>query len=86
MSRAMNSLVTTSHPSWGAWIEIDHGAELRVSPKSHSSWDAWIEITVLGSTRQRVKGRTPHGVRGLKSRRVRFRQQDRVAPLMGCVD
>ena len=37
---------------------------------SHPSRGAWIEIFVALHTNSKEDGRTPHGVRGLKSRAV----------------
>ncbi|WP_176872965.1 hypothetical protein [Paenibacillus sp. CF095] len=37
--------------------------------KSHSSWSAWIEICESLAVWPTVPGRTPRGVRGLKSDR-----------------
>jgi len=34
---------------------------------SHPAWGAWIEIRKGFTTRVNTCGRTPHGVRGLKS-------------------
>ena len=35
---------STSHPSWGAWIEISYFHSLPFHLTSHPSWGAWIEI------------------------------------------
>ena len=84
----MNSLVTTSHPSWGAWIEIPQ-VDLNTTNArvSHPSWGAWIEISVNGRAERVGICRTPHGVRGLKlGLALHVGYPAGVAPLMGCVD
>ena len=54
---------------------------------SHPSRGAWIEITGVAITVLRAMGRTPRGVRGLKSAFVLdYIVQRDVAPLAGCVD
>ena len=56
-----------SHPARGAWIEI---AVLRFSfpvLRSHPARGAWIEIFSTLKVPISIPGRTPHGVRGLKS-------------------
>ena len=56
-------------------------------PVSHPSRGAWIEI--LGTSDDLVKGdgRTPRGVRGLKSQTLHIQGCPKtVAPLAGCVD
>ena len=77
----------SSHPAWGAWIEIcvrvmliyqlssrtPHGVR---GLKWRRSYDAAI-----------ADCRTPHGVRGLKSHNLlRYKHHAVVAPRMGCVD
>ena len=66
MELAQDALEMASHPSRGAWIEIDDNRWNECSTGSHPSRGAWIEIS-LGITGVAViTGRTPRGVRGLK--------------------
>ena len=55
-----------SHPSRGAWIEMLLKSPSRTSFMSHPSRGAWIEICGCTVSADMKKGRTPHGVRGLK--------------------
>ena len=56
-----------SHPSRGAWIEINAWNAVKNGVSSHPSRGAWIEIPAIGVRLGTVSSRTPHGVRGLKS-------------------
>ena len=56
-----------SHPAWGAWIEIVAVLEDSNCVLSHPAWGAWIEIFIIAHPVPPPSGRTPHGVRGLKS-------------------
>ena len=56
-----------SHPSRGAWIEIGTENRTPSGVQSHPSRGAWIEIALCRPCACRFPGRTPHGVRGLKS-------------------
>ena len=54
---------------------------------SHPTRGAWIEIRPSSSTSLRMAGRTPHGVRGLKSYLSAHQAPGgAVAPHTGCVD
>ena len=68
---ANRNVKSRSHPTWGAWIEIRilsiWAAEVYWS---HPTWGAWIEIQAACNGKQGDGRRTPHGVRGLKSKRV----------------
>ena len=76
-----------SHPSRGAWIEICETNRNRRTQASHPSRGAWIEIASSITAGRWLWRRTPHGVRGLKYRQARrYRREDEVAPLTGCVD
>ena len=56
-----------SHPARGAWIEIPAtGTTVRFT-RSHPARGAWIEITKERQAEKSPMGRTPQGVRGLKS-------------------
>ena len=64
------SLVTyagESHPARGAWIEIRFVCWQDAMAVSHPARGAWIEITVVRRPMLMLCGRTPQGVRGLKS-------------------
>jgi len=56
----------TSHPAWGAWIEILIPLFFVYNFSSHPAWGAWIEIGTYMWLGVANKRRTPHGVRGLK--------------------
>ena len=57
-----------SHPTRGAWIEIWRPWRCtRNTPLSHPTRGAWIEILAGAGAGAVGLGRTPHGVRGLKS-------------------
>ena len=76
-----------SHPVRGAWIEIRRISKHSVSYRSHPVRGAWIEILVGAKGDKGDKGRTPSGVRGLKSRYIGSNVSDvDVAPRQGCVD
>ena len=76
-----------SHPSRGAWIEMQilgesFGVDMGRTP--HGVRGLKSLITLLGAM---VSGRTPHGVRGLKCfRGLPCASLLLVAPLTGCVD
>ena len=55
-----------SHPSRGAWIEIQAHHMQAALRQSHPSRGAWIEIHPNFGNHRTLRGRTPHGVRGLK--------------------
>src|SRR5699024_5308864 len=55
-----------SLPSRGAWIEIQVCKYGRNRSMSLPSRGAWIEINCLREQVQRIRGRSPHGERGLK--------------------
>ena len=59
----------TSHPTRGAWIEIGPTGPWGPVPPSHPTRGAWIEIPGAPGVAAAPPRRTPHGVRGLKSRR-----------------
>ena len=63
----MRSPFPRSHPSRGAWIEINCLTCFGLACRSHPSRGAWIEIWLSVNGSRAVCGRTPHGVRGLKS-------------------
>ena len=56
-----------SHPARGAWIEIRSASIAANSARSHPARGAWIEIRICNHGGRQQHGRTPHGVRGLKS-------------------
>ena len=39
--------VASSHPAWGAWIEIFRSGLYVLDESSHPAWGAWIEIPFL---------------------------------------
>ena len=58
-----------SHPTRGAWIEINPERKgSGQAQRSHPTRGAWIEISTCshGLLVDAKNGRTPHGVRGLK--------------------
>ena len=60
---------------------------IRKAPGSHPSRGAWIEIYSKATNASGVVGRTPRGVRGLKSEEHKNSPRSKaVAPLAGCVD
>ena len=65
----VNTLVMRwqSHPTRGAWIEMLLEQWQRKQRESHPTRGAWIEIQDLLDEIVELLGRTPHGVRGLKS-------------------
>ena len=65
-SPAAHPRPSRSHPSRGAWIEINIDGVCLLDGGSHPSRGAWIEITVPRSASSSTS-RTPRGVRGLKS-------------------
>ena len=77
-----------SHPARGAWIEInDAGVQRGGRAGSHPARGAWIEISLWTLVSGVLGGRTPQGVRGLKSVAIGHAVQQRaVAPRKGCVD
>ena len=71
LSRPKKRTLTVSHPSRGAWIEIACVHPALPSASSHPSRGAWIEIPDhLPAVPAWSCSRTPHGVRGLKCRRM----------------
>ena len=66
MNIAPAEFLATSHPAWGAWIEMRQVHQLRLQLPSHPAWGAWIEIVKLLAEIVFHERRTPHGVRGLK--------------------
>ena len=56
-----------SHPSRGAWIEMYSSPHHYERRASHPSRGAWIEISLRRELNGAFLGRTPRGVRGLKS-------------------
>ena len=67
VSRSACVLPYRSLPSRGAWIEITFSVILRAtSSLSLPSRGAWIEICGHYTINQEIKGRSPHGERGLK--------------------
>ena len=74
--------------SWRAWIEIATQGNIRNAvDTSLSSWRAWIEIQWIDQTKNRYWGRSPHGERGLKSKkRHKVSRPTIVALLMESVD
>ena len=78
---------TKSHPTRGAWIEIPLPPSGVGVARSHPTRGAWIEIPHTGQIAHPSFGRTPHGVRGLKSGAGRHGGgKSVVAPHTGCVD
>ena len=79
---------TRSLSSWRAWIEITAShRKLDSTVPSLSSWRAWIEIARMADMYRSRPGRSPHGERGLKSRRgAPADRQPPVALLMESVD
>ena len=76
-----------SHPSRGAWIEIQAHHMQAALRQSHPSRGAWIEIHPNFGNHRTLRGRTPHGVRGLKLIvALSCVGGQSVAPLTGCVD
>ncbi len=55
-----------SLPAWGAWVEIIINFDVFQDPESLPAWGAWVEIHRPCSKRSVVRGRSPHGERGLK--------------------
>ena len=54
---------------------------------SHPAWDAWIEMSAWANQLKAIKGRIPHGMRGLKYAITSFVYDNKkVASRMGCVD
>ena len=63
----LQEAVTLSHPSRGAWIEIQGiYKQLVTYCMSHPSRGAWIEMPEGSAHGHGPDCRTPHGVRGLK--------------------
>ena len=56
-----------SHPARGAWIEITGRRRINDVRTSHPARGAWIEILSKTVRCKCYTGRTPQGVRGLKS-------------------
>ena len=59
-----------SQPSWAAWIEMTLYTRLMPGGGSQPSWAAWIEISGTRHTLPTRIGRSPLGLRGLKSNAV----------------
>ena len=55
-----------SHPARGAWIETCGRCRWRRRLLSHPARGAWIETCGITASLNGIRGRTPHGVRGLK--------------------
>ena len=56
----------TSRPAWGAWIETLTQLLRLLGGLSRPAWGAWIETRRRRFGAPRVRGRAPHGARGLK--------------------
>ena len=82
-----NSACLLSHPVRGAWIEIANTGLMGAGGASHPVRGAWIEINGNVEDFLGNPGRTPSGVRGLKSLRANCEDCGVVvAPRQGCVD
>ena len=66
-----------SLPTRGAWIEIVTSPQEDAESMSLPTRGAWIEIQACPASVQLPPGRSPHGERGLKSRRFRRRSVSR---------
>ena len=76
-----------SQPAWAAWIEIDTPQGSLNNIESQPAWAAWIEISTLPPLFPTAAGRSPHGLRGLKSLLIFLTLLEQtVAARMGCVD
>ena len=52
----------SSHPVWGAWIEIGKlSIRSEATFSSHPVWGAWIEMLTLKAEHTSFTGRTPCG-------------------------
>ena len=68
-----------SHPARGAWIEMLISARPQRNFPSHPARGAWIEIFSTMMAEWLWEGRTPQGVRGLKSATSRSAASCRVS-------
>ena len=80
-------MIIVSHPSRGAWIEIQARNNQRQTRGGRTPHGVrGLKFDIVDGSLDAV-GRTPHGVRGLKFRSAgRPCGLCRVAPLTGCVD